>query len=208
MNEFNVTPRVGWNIDPFGHTEGTAAMYHDFGFDAFFFSRSHADKVKERFAHRGSHFLWRPFSDHFGKQKEILTGMISDGIQGYGYNKGFTYDEDTEAGVSDEDTGIQDDPTLAGFNVEAMIAKLVNQVHIIANGTASNENVMYLYGDDFSWSNAYALYDNLEKMIKYGNLYNKHNITFVMSTPSRYVDALMAENVTWPVLYDDLPDYV
>jgi hypothetical protein len=60
----------------------------------------------------------------------------------------------------------------------------------MANGTASNENVMYMYGDDFSWSNAYALYNNLEKMIKYGNLYNKHNITFVMSTPSRYVDAL------------------
>lgn len=89
-----------------------------------------------------------------------------------------------------------------------MIAKLTNQVHVIANGTASNENVMYLYGDDFSWSNAYALYDNLEKIIKYGNLYNKHNITFVMSTPSRYVDALMAENVTWPVFYDDLPVYV
>ena len=29
-----------------------------------------------------------------------------------------------------------------------------------------------------------------------------------MSTPSRYVDALMAENVTWPVLYDDLSVYV
>jgi hypothetical protein len=29
-----------------------------------------------------------------------------------------------------------------------------------------------------------------------------------MSTPSRYVDALMAENVTWPVFYDDLPVYV
>lgn len=190
LDEFNTTARVGWNVDPFGHTEGNAALFHDFGFDALFFSRSNAKNVKDRWANRGSHFLWRPFSNHFGKQKEILTGLISDGVQGYGYNKGFTYDDDTDAGQNDEDTGIQDDPTLAGFNAEALIARLVNQVHVVANGTASNENVMYLYGDDFSWSNAYALYNNLEKMIKYGNLYNKHNITFVMSTPSRYVDAL------------------
>ena len=88
-----------------------------------------------------------------------------------------------------------------------MIAKLTYQVHVIANGTASNENVMYLYGDDFSWSNAYALYDNLEKIIKYGNLYNKHNITFVMSTPGRYVDALKKENVTWPIKYGDFLNY-
>ena len=81
-------------------------MYHDFGFDAFFFSRTHAEKVKDKFAHRGSHFLWRPFSDHFGKQKEILTGMISDGFQGYGYSPNFIYDEDTEAGMDNEDTGM------------------------------------------------------------------------------------------------------
>jgi hypothetical protein len=67
MDEFNSTPRVGWNVDPFGHTEGNAALFHDFGFDALFFSRSYADKVKDAFANRGSHFLWRPFSNHFGK---------------------------------------------------------------------------------------------------------------------------------------------
>lgn len=85
-DEFGVTPRVGWNIDPFGHTEANAALFHDFGFDAFFFSRIDSDDSTSMFQSKneGSHFLWRPFSDHFGKQKEILTGVVSNGTAGYG----------------------------------------------------------------------------------------------------------------------------
>jgi hypothetical protein len=46
--EFGFTPRVGWNIDPFGHTEGNAALFHDFGFDALFFSRMGYEDAKQR----------------------------------------------------------------------------------------------------------------------------------------------------------------
>jgi len=45
LEEFGVTPRVGWNIDPFGHTEANAALYHDFGFDALFFGRMGAEEA-------------------------------------------------------------------------------------------------------------------------------------------------------------------
>jgi len=45
-----------------------------------------------------------------------------------------------------------------GYDVEAKINCLVNQVHEIANGTASKQNVMYLYGDDFAFENAYAMF--------------------------------------------------
>lgn len=48
LEEFGVAPRVGWNLDPFGHTEANAALFHDFGFDAFFFSRITYDKAKIR----------------------------------------------------------------------------------------------------------------------------------------------------------------
>ena len=38
-DEFNVTSRIGWNLDAFGHSAANAALYHDFGFEALFFSR-------------------------------------------------------------------------------------------------------------------------------------------------------------------------
>lgn len=67
---------------------------------------------------------------------------------------------------------------------------------------------MYLFGDDFAYMNAYACFKNLESAIKAANKYGEGmNMTFVMSTPGRYVDALKKENVTWPVQYDDFMNY-
>ena len=47
--EFGVAPRVGWNIDAFGHTEANAAIFHDLGFDALFFSRASKADIDYRF---------------------------------------------------------------------------------------------------------------------------------------------------------------
>tara|TARA_B110000285_G_scaffold197567_1_gene229327 strand:- start:105 stop:290 length:186 start_codon:yes stop_codon:yes gene_type:complete len=50
-------------------------------------------------------------------------------------------------------------------------------------------------------------FSNLEKLIKACNKYNKQNMTFVMSTPTKYVDALKQEKVEWPVKYGDFLNY-
>ena len=39
MQEFGVVPRVGWQIDPFGHSSTHAALSAAFGFDALFLGR-------------------------------------------------------------------------------------------------------------------------------------------------------------------------
>ena len=78
-NEFGVAPKVGWNIDAFGHTQANAALFHDLGFDALFFARAGRDEIEQRFdpKNQASHFLWRPLSKHFGNQKEILGGFFT-----------------------------------------------------------------------------------------------------------------------------------
>lgn len=40
LNEtFGVRPRIGWHIDPFGHSSAQAALFAKMGFDAFYFGR-------------------------------------------------------------------------------------------------------------------------------------------------------------------------
>ena len=37
--EFNYRPRVGWQVDTFGHSSTNALLFAEMGFDALFFAR-------------------------------------------------------------------------------------------------------------------------------------------------------------------------
>lgn len=39
MDHFGVVPKIGWQIDPFGHSSWYAVMCAQMGFDALFFER-------------------------------------------------------------------------------------------------------------------------------------------------------------------------
>lgn len=39
LKEFGVKPRIGWQIDPFGHSNTNARFFAEMGFDAWFFGR-------------------------------------------------------------------------------------------------------------------------------------------------------------------------
>ena len=39
LKEFGVKPRIGWQIDPFGHSNTNARLFYEMGFDAMFFGR-------------------------------------------------------------------------------------------------------------------------------------------------------------------------
>ena len=48
LKEFGVRPRVGWQLDPFGHSNTNARLFAEMGFDAIFFGRIDFEEDKMR----------------------------------------------------------------------------------------------------------------------------------------------------------------
>lgn len=48
QNEFDFTPRVGWNLEAFGHSNTNARLFAQLGFDAQFFTNVD-QKLKNEF---------------------------------------------------------------------------------------------------------------------------------------------------------------
>jgi alpha-mannosidase len=79
QKEFGYRPRVGWMLDAFGQSEANAALFADFGFDYYLFTRiRRADRIKMR-KDKSLHFMWKPFSKNSNHHKRnLLTQITSD----------------------------------------------------------------------------------------------------------------------------------
>jgi len=69
------------------------------------------------------------------------------------------------------------------------------------------DDVLVLFGDDFTYMDASQYYQSLDNMIEYMNKNHGDKYFFRYSTPSDYVDALARHDVAWPTKYDDLFPY-
>ena len=54
-------PRIGWQIDPFGHSAANARLMADMGYDALFFARIDYEIKEQKLADKEMEFVWAPF---------------------------------------------------------------------------------------------------------------------------------------------------
>lgn len=65
---------------------------------------------------------------------------------------------------------------------------------------------MVTMGCDFTYQNARMNFLSVDRLIEYMNAHMQ-NVTLFYSTPGMYLDALKAQDITWPVKYDDMFPY-
>ncbi len=89
-NEFGVTPRIGWHIDPFGHSNANVRLFAEMGFDAFFIGRIDYQEKEKRMAEKTMEFVWRPMWETLGESAQIFCHTL---YNNYGAPTGFDFDD-------------------------------------------------------------------------------------------------------------------
>nr|BET03731.1 alpha-mannosidase [Allium cepa] len=194
--EFGQTPRIGWQIDPFGHSAVQAYLLGaELGFDALYFSRiDYQDRIKRKKL-KNLEVVWRG-SKSLGSSADIFTGIFPKNYEPP--PGGFYYE------INDADPVVQDDPLLFDYNVEERVNDFVAAALEQANITRTN-HIMFTMGTDFKYQYAHSWFRQMDKFIHYVNLDGRVNALY--STPSIYTDAKYAAKESWPLKTDDFFPY-
>ncbi|KAL6960359.1 alpha-mannosidase [Sarracenia purpurea var. burkii] len=193
--EFGQKPRVGWQIDPFGHSAVQAYLLGaELGFDSLFFARiDYQDRAKRK-DEKTLEVVWKG-SKSLGSSSQIFAGIFP---KHYEPPDGFTFE------INDVSPPIQDDVLLFDYNVKERVEDFVVAAVAQANVTRTN-HVMWLMGTDFRYQYANSWFRQMDKFIHYVNLDGRVNTLY--STPSIYTDSKHATNELWPVKTGDFFPY-
>lgn len=190
-------PKIGWQIDPFGHSREYASLLAQMGMDGYFFGRVDYQDFRARKKEQGLEFIWGA-SANLGKDAEIFTGILPNV---YSPPKGFCFD------IYCSDEAVVDDPDSDEYNVKSRVEDFLSY----ANETASfykTNNIPVTMGNDFNYQSASHWFTNLDKLIHHANLRSEEtNVHLLYSTPSCYLKALRESQVTWPNKTDDFFPY-
>jgi lysosomal alpha-mannosidase len=191
-------PKIGWQIDPFGHSQEQAALFAQMGFDGLFFGRLDHDDKGVREKEKRMEFLWKASPD-LGSAGSLFTGVLPNGYSPPG---GFDFDD-----LSGDD-GIVDDPESEEYNVDKKVSEFFQRMDDQAKHYATN-NLIITAGTDFQYQNAFKNFKNWDMMIKYVNKKqengSKYNLFY--STPTCYLKSLNEANKTWTTKTDDFFPY-
>ncbi|CAF3324143.1 unnamed protein product [Rotaria socialis] len=191
-------PKIGWQIDPFGHSREQASLFAQMGFDGLFFGRADYEDRATRNRTKTMEMVWKA-SANLNNKGWLFTGVLPNG---YGAPSSFCFD------YRCSDTPIMDDPHFQDYNVDERVRTFIQTAHDEAVGYTTNHIIM-TFGGDFQYGNANEGFKNLDKLMKYVNAQqtNGSNVNVFYSTPSCYLYALNQVDRAWPSKTDDFFPY-
>ena len=206
-NEFGVTPRIGWQLDPFGHSAMTASMLAQMGMEAVFFARINRDKHLELRESSDLEFIWEPnFANNTvdGNEREFKAQIFAHKLYEHYCPPQFVSHFGFERLSSYGDAYIRRD-----------VSKWMNYFDEYLKGYKTT-NILVLWGDDFAHVDANRTYRILDTTIKEiqnhlqksGNN-SKFNLKY--STIDEYLSGVYqdaeAHNVTFKKEHGDFWEY-
>lgn len=109
-------PKVGWQIDPFGHSREMASLFAQMSFDGLFLGRIHFQDKYRRLQRKEMEMVWRT-SENLGPSSDLFTGAL---FNTYYAPAGSCWD------VMCSDEPFVDDKNSADYNVNAIVMANAN----------------------------------------------------------------------------------
>lgn len=81
LKEFGVKPRIGWQVDPFGHSNANARLFAEMGFDALFFGRLDYQDKNKRMNEKSMEWIWIPNNESLGSDVNLFTHAMYNQYQ-------------------------------------------------------------------------------------------------------------------------------
>ncbi|KAG8190302.1 hypothetical protein JTE90_012589 [Oedothorax gibbosus] len=185
-------PKVGWQIDTFGHSKEQASIFAQMKFDGLFVGRLHYQDKIQREETKTMELIWKA-SESLGKKANIFTGVLPNV---YWPPKGFCFDNF----CSDEE--------LTKENINYKAHNFISIAQEQAKHYATNHIVMTM-GMDFHYRDAPKWFRNMDYLISYINSLQSvgMNVSMFYSTPTCYLKSLNNANKTWTTMQSDFLPY-
>ncbi|KAH8410106.1 hypothetical protein KR009_006063 [Drosophila setifemur] len=189
-------PRVGWQIDTFGHSREQAAIFAHMGFDGQFFSRMDHNDKDTRLENLSMEMIWDASESLSGVN--LFSGML---YNFYSDTPGFCFD-----------VLCNDEPIIDGKsydnNVKTRVDDFISYAEEVSKHYLTN-HIMVPMGGDFQYEDAKINYKNMDKLIKYINERQAtgSNYNIFYSTPSCYLNSLHQSLQSWPNKTQDFFPY-
>ncbi|ODN03792.1 Lysosomal alpha-mannosidase, partial [Orchesella cincta] len=193
-------PKIGWQIDSFGHSREQANLFAQMGFDGLFVGRIDYQYKSYLSRNRQMEMIWSGSPDSLGKPSWLFTGVL------YNYYlppDGFCFD------ITCDDEPINDDPNLADYNVDEKVEDFIRIAKAWAAPYRTNHTLMTM-GSDFHYMAAHTWFKNLDKLIKYVNMRQVTHSSLVnvlYSSPSCYLQEVHKAKKVLNIKTDDFFPY-
>lgn len=184
-------PKIGWQIDPFGHSREYASILSQMGFDALFLGRIDYQDKAERIRNLSLEFVWKS-SPSIGDKNDLFTGVLPNVYwppETFCFDR-YCFNEQIHDG-----------------NVHRRAKAFINMIKAQSANYATH-NTLVTMGLDFQWQDAAKWYYNLDPLMRQINaLQSTDKVNIFYSTPSCYLKSLYASDKEWPVKMDDFMPY-
>ncbi|XP_044269447.1 lysosomal alpha-mannosidase-like isoform X2 [Tribolium madens] len=190
-------PRIGWQIDPFGHSREQASIFAQLGYDGVFLARIDYNDRDQRISDKNMEVIWRGSAN--SENINIFTNIFPDF---YFSPAGYCFD--IECG----DEVINDDTRSPDYNVPKKVEDFQKKVESWA-AFYQTSNLLIPMGGDFQYQSAEKNFVNMDKLI--AGFKGNDKINIIYSTPSCYIKAVNDEatskNIKFTLKTDDFFPY-